>query len=98
MQRFIPLFHAFLSLFLHSFLVYVLRNELSLTHFHAFFHLSKVWHEIKKVTFVNKATGCEITVGHRTCPINVAQSPIEKQFILLNIRAMSVENLFVVKP
>ena len=42
--------------------------------------------------------GCEITVGHQTCPTNLAQSPIEKRFILLNVRTVSVENLFVVKP
>ena len=42
--------------------------------------------------------GCEITLGHRTCPANLAQRPIEKQFLLLNVGTMSVENLFFVKP
>ena len=37
-------------------------------------------------------------VGHRTCPANLAQPPIEKRFLLLNGRTMSVEKLFVVKP
>ena len=43
-------------------------------------------------------TWCEITFGHRTCPTNLAQCPIEKQFLFLNLRTMSVKNLFVVKP
>ena len=43
-------------------------------------------------------SGCEITVGHRTCPANLAQIPKEKRFLLLNIRTMSDENLFAVKP
>ena len=37
-------------------------------------------------------TGCKITVGHWTCPTNLAQQ-IEKQFILLNGWTMSIENL-----
>ena len=36
-------------------------------------------------------------VGHRTCPTNLAECPIKKQFLLLNGWTMSVENLFVVK-
>ena len=43
-------------------------------------------------------SGCEITVGYRTCPTNLAQCPIEKRFFLLNVRTMSDENLIVVKP
>ena len=42
--------------------------------------------------------GCEIKVGHRTRPTNLAQRPIEKRFLLLNVRTMPVENLLVVKP
>ena len=42
-------------------------------------------------------SGCEITVGRRTCPINLAERPIEKRFVLLNVRTMSYENLFVFK-
>ena len=41
---------------------------------------------------------CEITVGHRTCPTNLTQRPIEKRFLLLNGWTLSVENLFVLKP
>ena len=41
---------------------------------------------------------CEIMVGHRACPTNLAQRLIEKRFLLLNVRTMSDENLFVVKP
>ena len=41
---------------------------------------------------------CEIMVGHRTCPTNLAQRLIEKRFLLLNVRTMSDENLLVVKP
>ena len=40
---------------------------------------------------------CEITVGHWACPTNSAQHPIDKQFLLLNVRTMSDENLFMVK-
>ena len=42
--------------------------------------------------------GCEITVGHRACSSNLAQRPVEKRFLLLNVQKMSIENLFVVKP
>ena len=42
--------------------------------------------------------GCEMMVGHRTCPTNLAQRSIEKRFLLLNRWTMSVENLFVIKP
>ena len=42
--------------------------------------------------------GYEITVERRTCPTNLSQRPIEKRFFLLNVRTMSVENVFVVKP
>ena len=41
---------------------------------------------------------CEITVGHWTCPTNLAQHLIENRFLLLNDTTMSVKNLFVVKP
>ena len=37
-------------------------------------------------------------VGHRTCPTDSTQCPIEKRFLLLNVQAMCVENFFVVKP
>ena len=39
-------------------------------------------------------SGRDITVGHRTCPTNLAQRPIEKRFLLFNVRTMC---LFVVK-
>ena len=42
-------------------------------------------------------TGCEITVEHWAYPTNLAQRPIEKRFLLLNGRTMSVRNLFIVK-
>ena len=42
--------------------------------------------------------GCEMTVGHGTCPTNLAQRSIEKRFLLLNGWTMSDENLFVIKP
>ena len=35
----------------------------------------------------------EITVGHPTCPTNLAQRLTEKRFFLLNVRTMPVENL-----
>ena len=44
------------------------------------------------------SAGCEIMVGHRACPTNLAQCSTEKLFLLLNVQTMSVENLFVVKP
>ena len=53
---------------------------------------------LKFTNLVNKTSRCEITVGHRRCPTNLAQRPIEKRFILLNGLKMSVENVFVVKP
>ena len=37
-------------------------------------------------------------VGHWTCLRNLAQHPIEKQFVLLNVWTMSGENLFAFKP
>ena len=46
----------------------------------------------------NSNTGCKITVEHWICPTNLAQHPKEKQFLLLNVWIMAVENLFVVKP
>ena len=53
----------------------------------------------QKFTYlVNKSSRCEITVGHRRCPTNLPQRPIEKRFILLNGLTMPVENVFVVKP
>ena len=36
-------------------------------------------------------------VEDRTYPTNLAQRPVEKRFLLLNVWTMSVENLFVVK-
>ena len=41
------------------------------------------------------STGCEIMVGHRTCPTNLAQRPIGKRFLLLNVRTISDENLLL---
>ena len=46
----------------------------------------------------NDYSGCEVTVRHRRYPTNLAQRPIEKQFLLLNVQTISVENFFVVKP
>ena len=36
-------------------------------------------------------------IGHRTWPTNLAQRPIKKPFLLLNVRTISVKNLFVLK-
>ena len=48
--------------------------------------------------FINSFPGCEVTVGHWTCLTNLEQCPIEKQFLLLNVRTMFIKNLSVVKP
>ena len=53
---------------------------------------------LHKMDHMSFYAGCEITVGHRTCPTNLAQRPTEKRFLLLNGRTMPVKNLFVVKP
>ena len=53
---------------------------------------------LHKMDHMSFYAGCEITVGHRKCPTNLAQRPTEKRFLLLNGRTMPVKNLFVVKP
>ena len=53
---------------------------------------------LHKMDHMSFYAGCEITIGHRTCPTNLAQRPTEKRFLLLNGRTMPVKNLFVVKP
>ena len=53
---------------------------------------------LHKMDHMSFYAGCEITVGHRKCPTNLAQRSTEKRFLLLNGRTMPVKNLFVVKP
>ena len=53
---------------------------------------------LHKMDHMSFYAGCEITVGHRKCPTNLAQRPTKKRFLLLNGRTMPVKNLFVVKP
>ena len=53
---------------------------------------------LKFIHLCYQLTGCEVRVRHQICLKNLAQRPIEKRFVLLNVRIMSVEQLFVVKP
>ena len=60
--------------------------------------VKKVFRNFGKFTGKQLYSGCEITVGYRTCPTNLAQRRSEKRFLLLNTWAISDENLFFVKP
>ena len=73
---------------MYPFVATVLNSE-------KYYNKKENWHKMDHMSFY---AGCEITVGHRTCPTNLAQRPTEKRFLLLNGRTMPVKNLFVVKP
>ena len=73
---------------MYPFIATVLNSE-------KYYNKKENWHKMDHMSFY---AGCEITVGHRTCPTNLAQRPTEKRFLLLNGRTMPVKNLFVVKP
>ena len=52
-----------------------------------------------KDTILMSDAGCEIMVGHRTRPTNLAQRPIKKRVsFAFNGRTMPVGKLFVFKP
>ena len=73
---------------MYPFIATVLNSE-------KYYNKKENWHKMDHMSFY---AGCEITVGHRTCPTNLAQRPTEKRFLLLNGRTMPAKNLFVVKP